>query len=237
MTKRPNPAQVRPGKNIEERDSKFSDVELDSARCDIKRAFEICGLADSAGNPICPQCGKSGKSREKFFRDGGYKCFSAGNCYGRKAGAVDLVMERLGVPFPEAAALLLGRPVKEKTRGAKPLPPPVVIETEANEFRAVVDSAVYDAVASHGSTDAAVRYYARFGIDREAVVESGAFMIENVPAMQKALLDQFGRERLIACGVLIEKTEDRPDFWVSDFDVFNKETKASSKKAPLHQGH
>lgn len=214
VTKRPNPAPSRPGNKTEERDSKFSDTDLDTARTDIKRAFELCGLADSKGNPICPQCGKGGKSRVKFFRDGGFKCFSAGNCYGRKAGAVDLVMERLGVPFPEAVALLLGRPVKEKTRGAKPMPPPVVIETEANEFRAVVDSAVYDAIASHGSVAAAARYYARFHIDRAAVEEAGTFLIEDIPAMQKALLDQFGRDRLIACGVVIVKDDDKPDFWV-----------------------
>jgi hypothetical protein len=210
VTKRPTPAPQRPDKQ----EGKFTDFDLDQARVDIKRAFELCGLADKGGNPVCPQCGKTGKSRIKFFQDGGYKCYSAEWCSGRKAGAVDLVMERLGVSFPEAVGLLLGRPVSSKARNAKPLPVPVVIESEANDFKAVVDSTVYEAIASHGSVDAAARYYARFGIDAEAVRESGAFMVEDIQTMQRELLAAFGRERLVVCGVVIPGEDGKDDFWV-----------------------
>lgn len=184
------------------KEGRFTPEEIDSARKEIKRAFEICGLADESGHPVCPSCGKTGPNRVKFYKDGGWHCFSSDNCHGPKSGAVTLVMERRGVDFRDATALLLGRDASVRGRTSKSLPPPVVVKAEIDEFKAVVDSSVYSRLAELGSQTAAVSYYKRFGIDAEAVLESGAFVVEDFERMRAALLAEFGEERLIACGLI-----------------------------------
>ena len=211
VDKRPNPALKR--RDINDEREKFSDIELDEARSNIKRAFELCGLAGANGQPVCPQCGKTGKSRIKFFSDGGYKCFSAEACYGRKFGAVDLIIERMGVTFPDAVAMILGRPISRRASEAKALPAPVVIVVEGNDFKATVDTEVFNAIANSGSVSKAAEYYGRFHIDADAVTEAGAFVIEDAAALQRSLIEQFDRDRLIACGVLLPQEEGRADMW------------------------
>jgi|LakMenE18May11ns_1017337.scaffolds.fasta_scaffold00654_2 hypothetical protein len=195
-------------------EGRFTPEEIDAARKDIKRAFEICGLADENGHPVCPTCGKTGQNRVKFYKDGGWHCFSSDSCHGPKSGAVTLVMERRAVDFRDATALLLGRQASLRGKASKSLPPPVVVKTEADEFKAVVDSSVYDRLGELGSQKAAVSYYGRFGIDAEAVLESGAFVVEDFTQMRSVLLSEFGRDRLIACGLLVASDSERGDTWM-----------------------
>lgn len=203
--------KARHQKTQEER---FSDSEIESARLEIKRAFEFCGLADPNGYPVCPKCGKTGPNRIKFYPDGGWHCFSLDNCHGNKGGAISLIVDRTGLSFKDAAGVLLGREISEKTRKTKALPAPVVVKTEAEDFKAAVDSLVYARLAELGSVEMAISYYERFGIDREAVVESGAFYIINARDTQTKLLEEFGRDRLIACGLMTQGTEGREDAWM-----------------------
>lgn len=197
--------------NNEER---FSEAEIDSARRDIKRAFEVCGLADDSGHPVCPNCGKTGPNRVKFYQDGGWHCFSADSCHGKKGGAISLVMERRGLSFKDAASILLGREISERARRTKALPPPVVVKTEAEDFKAAVDSTVYARLAELGSVDDAVLYYERFGIDRASVEESGAFYIKNAQEVQRKLMSEFGRDRLVSCGLMAAGADGREDAWM-----------------------
>jgi hypothetical protein len=201
----------RPQKIQEER---FSESEIESARLDIKRAFEFCGLADGNGYPVCPKCGKTGPNRIRFYPDGGWHCFSLDNCHGNKGGAISLIVDRTGLSFKEATGVLLGREVSERTKKTKALPAPVVVKTEADDFKAAVDSTVYARLSELGSVDEAVSYYERFGVDRDAVLESGAFYITNAKETQNKLLKEFGRDRLITCGLMVAGVDDREDAWM-----------------------
>lgn len=192
----------------------FTDQDKDEARTMIVRAFEVCGLGDQNGFPICPLCGKGGKNRLKFHEDGGFKCFSAQQCYGRRGGAIDLVMTRLSLSFPEALGLLLGRPVNVRSQNARPLPPPVVIATEADSFKAIVDSDVYEAIAAAGDHKLVSDYFGRWHITQAAIRDLGFFYVAEMAKLHKHLLATFGRDRLIACGVLMPKTETRGDYFV-----------------------
>lgn len=184
----------------------FSPEEVSKARSNIKRAFELSGLV-SNGHPVCPQCGKTGNKRVKLFSDGGYKCYSAGACVGRKGGAVDLVMDRANVSFIEAVGAILGRTALRNA------PRDVRISVDAGDsFTAVADTEVFDALCALGDVEAAVAYYGQWHIAPEAVRESKSVVVDAAQVRQ-VLTDRFGRERLVAAGLVVPR-EGKSDFWV-----------------------
>jgi hypothetical protein len=193
------------------RDPLFSAEEVSEARGEIKRAFELAGLVSQNGHPVCPVCGKTGASRVKLFPEGGWHCFSGSWCHGHNGGAVDLLVSR-GWGFTEAVAALLGRPVP--TRSGRRTGPtnPVTIVADIDGFKAVCDSDVYQALLDEGDLAAAQRYFARWHISDEAVAELGATFVTDPAGTQARMLERFGRDRLIAAGV-ISPGSDRPDYW------------------------
>jgi hypothetical protein len=191
------------------RESQFSAEEIAQARAEIKRAFELAGLVSPQGHAVCPKCGKTGRNKVKLYPQGGWHCFSGNWCHGTDNSAVDLLLEQ-GWNFTEAVAGLLGRPVPQRTRNTAPTP---VISAEIDGFKAVCDTEVYDALRAFGDLEAAKKYFARWHISGDAVAELGSTMITNPGKVQAAMLAQFGRERLIASGVLSPGENDRPDYW------------------------
>lgn len=191
---------------------RFSEDEIATARNSIARAFELGGFVNEQGQAICPQCGKTGSGRVKLFPDGGYKCFSAQGCVGRKGGAVDLLVEKADYRFFDAVAALIGRPLRDGR--AAPKRPTVALVEGEDGFRAECDPEVYEALMSHGNVVSAQRYYGRFHIDPEVVAQSGAVIIADCETAQRDLMTRFGAERLAASGLYRPAEADRREYWV-----------------------
>jgi hypothetical protein len=190
--------------------SRVSDADIELARGDIARAFQLLGLV-SGGNPVCPECGASEKGKVKLFNDGGWHCYKRGH-HGGKNGAIDLLVENGGYKFIDAVNLLLGRPVSAKSNYTPPKELPDL--DGPNDFVAVVDVEVYDALRRMSSVEAAQAWYGRWHIAAEAVAEVGACVAVDTDAVVKALTDQFGRDRMIACGIVkpAEETSHGKDY-------------------------
>lgn len=170
----------------------------------FETAFAVLGLV-ADGNPVCPRCGTGKKGKVAFKRNKGYwtcyKCSSWGTLLGNKArGEQGLLEEIGGYSFVDSVNLLLGRPLTGPRKAPKVVPKLVV---DSHDHEAVVDVEVYDAVLAAGSVEAAQRFFARWHIDPDVVAESGAVVLEKPRETYLELLDRFGRERLIACGLVI----------------------------------
>jgi hypothetical protein len=79
----------------------------------------------------------------------------------------------------------------------------------------VVDVEVYNMIRDSGDLQSAQAYYARWHIDPKIVEVSGSRYLHNCEKLHEELLAQFGRERLIACGVIIIDKNGK------DFFLFN----------------
>jgi hypothetical protein len=146
----------------------------------------------------------------KLHADGGFKCFSADGCVGKRGGAVDLLVEHAGLTFPEAVSALLGHSVPAKLAKRAPA---TLVNAPDDGFAATCDTEVYDALVAYGDVDAAAAYYGAWHITPEAVAEVGVTLLPKPERAQKRLLDQFGRDRLVAAGLIVPR-DGKPDFWV-----------------------
>lgn len=194
---------------------RFSDDEIEQANARLDLAFDHLGLA----TPLtCPECGTTTRDKVKFRRSRTsgqpyWKCFRCG----AHGSAVSLLTTHARLGFVEAVNLLL-----ERTSGPTgPVPrrrPPVVrIDPE---FTAEVDAAVYNAVVTSpwASPQAAQQYYGAWHISADAVAEAGAVVITDAAALASWLTDQFGRDRLVACGLVKPGTDGRADRWLLNAD-------------------
>lgn len=187
--------------------AKFSKEDVAAARQNIKGAIELLGLVDDHGNVVCPVCGRGGSKKVRLFPGGGFQCYSSDWCNRGNNLGIDLLLEN-GWKFHDAVSALLGLPHGHKMDAIKAL------SVDVNGFRAVVDSEVYERIVSLGDVNAAVQYFGRWHISKEAVEELGTSVILDVPAMKATLLKEFGKDRLESCGVLRPGEDGGRDYWV-----------------------
>jgi 5S rRNA maturation endonuclease (ribonuclease M5) len=203
----------------------FSDADIEDAKRRMTRAFELSGLVHD-GNPVCPRCGKGGKQKVKIRDNGSWTCMRGCGGSGNEA-AIWFLAERMGVSevkgraFLELVGLLLDRPLPARDSGTEMKPialDPTVKIQAVEEFHAVVDTDVYQAVMQAGSLKGAQQYYGRWHISSDVVAESKAVMLTDVDGLKKSLLARFGEDRLIACGILRGADEERDAFWMLSVD-------------------
>lgn len=163
---------------------------------------------------MCPSCGKTGPNRVKLYADGGWHCFSSKWCHNSGGRAVAILTDN-GWGFREAVSALLGRPHSKPRNAPKK---PVAVDTAVSSFKAEVDSEVYEALWSLADQDAAAKYYSRWFISAEAVAEARCAVITDFPAASAEMLGRFGRDRMIASGVLSPGEPPRKDYWVINAD-------------------
>lgn len=207
----------------------FSDAEIAEAKRRMTRAFELSGLVDNHGHPVCPRCGKGGKQKVKIRDNGSWTCMRGCGGSGNEA-AIWLLAERMGVTEPKGRAflelvgLLLDKPLPPRGSGTEMKPialEPTVKLHSVEEFHAVVDVDVYRTVMQAGDLKGAQTYYGRWHIAPEVVAESGAVMLTDVEKLKNTLMQQYGEDRLIACGIIRPGDEEREAFWMlsSDYPV------------------
>lgn len=198
--------------------TRITDDDKDQARTMIGEAFAMAGLI-SGGKYVCPACQRvHSKKGTLSVRDRGtWKCFSSDN----GGDAISLVQETFGYTFPQAVNALLGRPVD----GAEPPKPKVRNLPPVEEARPTseIDSEVYSAVLQFSGQDgveAAAQYYGYWHISPEAVYESGACMVLDTRALEAALTERFGMERLHKCGLVVKTPKGKDYFLVNrDYPV------------------
>lgn len=195
--------------------NRVTDADKEQARTMIREAFAMAGLV-SGDRYVCPACQRvHSKKGTLSIRDRGtWKCFSSD--FG--GDSISLIQETFGYTFPQAVNALLGRPVD----GEEPPKPKVRDLPPIQESRPTseVDPEVYGAVLAFAGEEgraAAADYYGFWHISPEAVHESGAAMILDTRAMEKALIDRFGMERLHNCGLVV-KTQKGKDYFLLNRD-------------------
>lgn len=194
----------------------FTDDEKQIASKSLEMAFAIAGLA-AGGKPICPICGEHSKLSVSPSR-GTWACH---HCRGRRGvdergrdlaqgDAIALLTRFAGFTFRDAVLALLGRPADGARRTAKKVE--VVID-DTPDFEAVLDTEVYSAVLAAGSVEAAQEYYGRWHIAPDVVEGMGAVMITDVDGVLDSLIDLFGIERLVNCGLFKDRSAAGKDPW------------------------
>ena len=188
----------------------YTDADKLLAKSKLREAFEFVGLVSDNGIPVCPSCGtnkkgkvvlrSSSKSGNPYWKC--HKCSERGDAIG--------LLTLTGLSFPEAMNTLLGR----NTKGVKinKIKPTVSL---SDAFVAVVDVEVYNYIRAQGSIEESVRYYQKWHIDSDVVRDSGSTYLLDCESIHKDLLIRFGRDRLLAAGVI---TLDRNG---NDFFLFN----------------
>lgn len=176
------------------RRGRVRDEDIEQARHEVERAFALLGLvAEDAW--VCPSCGTSTKGKVVLRPAKGYwKCHRCGSF----GSPIKLLCES-GWDFVDAVNALLGRPVAVPAKAGAPVRD---LPAVAPEFVATVDPEVYDTVCALGDVDAAVAYWARWHIAPEAVREAGSAVVVDHRRFRDRLLARFGRDRLIACGLV-----------------------------------
>lgn len=194
----------------------ISPEDRDAARSRVAEAFALLGLVDG-GVPVCPACGARRKSQVAVRPEKGY--WSCRKC-GTWGSAIDLLIDHGGYRYPDAVDTLLGRSPRRRGgngRGTDPAAAVAVVKT-VDSFTAEVDSEVYEAVLDAGSFADAARYYADRGIGSRSVRAAGCRALparrDAVDALRRDLLGRFGRDRLVAAGVISPPQGDRTsDYW------------------------
>lgn len=197
--------------------TRITDADKEQARTLIREAFAMAGLV-SGNKYVCPACQRvHTKKNTLSIRDKGtWKCFSSD----QGGDAISLMQESFGYTFPQAINALLGRPVDGETQ-APPKPKvqnlPPVQETRPTS---TIDPEVYSAVlqfSGQAGRDAAAEYYGYWHISPESVYESGATVVLDTRAMERALIERFGIERLHACGLVVKSRKQK------DYFLLNKD--------------
>jgi hypothetical protein len=203
------------------------------ARLQIGRAFELAGLV-SDGVLVCPKCGSTKKGVVKLFADGGWRCVK-GTCGGSGPNkAIDVLAEYGGYTMPrdmpKVVDALLGR---SNVPAPKPVAPPVAAGSikAASDFKAATDAtalAVYRFIHEAGDVAAAQAYYGRFHIADKIVAETGCVVVAQPERVIAEAVRRFGRDTLIAAGVLIPGEDGRRDHAVinRDYNVIEPHRRA-----------
>lgn len=201
--------------NTEQKIPQSNKGDLDKSKNEAKHklpeSFSLAGLVYE-GNPVCPECG-TGKKGKVVFRVSQKTNIPYWKCYkcGSRGDAIGILQQKRGLTFIQAVNELTG-----KTKTLQPLAPSLQINTQlVNTGSSVIDVEVYNKIRSFGSVEKAVQYYGTWHIDPEVTRRSGTVYLENCEEIHSQLLNEYGRERLLDCGVMVvDKTG-------KDFFLFN----------------
>lgn len=195
-------AQTRPTASTT-RAEKFTKDDIETVREELEKAFSVTGLIDS-GRPVCPDCHALKKVYLKVSATTGKRYWKCQKCKAR-GDAIEL-LQRTGMNFPDAIRALMSPDAQPKA----------VVLKVAPSFAATVDNEVYRRVVTSGSLDRAVEYYATWHISPDAVRQAGGRYLEDAAKLQHDLLAEFGKQRLIACGVMTVGEDGRDYFLFND---------------------
>lgn len=196
---------------------RITDEDIEACRTSegLIRALAIMGRINTDGDAVtCPTCLKTdGLKKFKIHADGGYKHFSSGpGCWGPKGYGITLLMEGLGLGFPDAVRALVGKPTSVPVAVPDHLPAVTV-----NAFKAVTDPEVFAGILTYGrkafggeGAAAARDFYAQWHIAADIVTEFGAVYITQPDHLAEQILTRYGAERLIACGLFYLDKQDQP---------------------------
>lgn len=183
--------------------------DIDEAKTHLDVAFASIGCV-SGSTFTCPICGENRKGKVVLRPAKRYwKCYVCGTAPEdpRYLNAIDLVKERLNVPFPKAVNILLGRhdgPVPAAQIQT------LLADTRVDSgFRACDDDWVWDLYGSivrspHCSVSKAQEYYRDRHISPEAVEMMQFRYITNPDALRNDLLEQWGADKLIEAGIAVD---------------------------------
>lgn len=188
-----------------------SNEDKNLAKSKLAEAFSLAGLARE-GNLVCPNCGTH-KRNKVVFKISQKTTIPYWKCYkcGERGDAIGILQKTYGLNFVQAVNELVG---KTKTLKSKTKIPAALAGVSSSSV-SVVDVEVYNKIQSYGSVDRAAEYYGTWHIDPSVVRKSGAVYLENCSAVHDSLLKEFGRERLLACGVVVVDKKG------NDFFLFN----------------
>lgn len=182
----------------------FTPEQISAARVATWQAMQLIGLVDESGTPSCPVCKEeAGHGKFKVFPDGGTKHHSRG-CSTKAGGAVDILLDNVAnLKFTDAVAALTGVELSPAGKLLLNIAAVTNLPSAPIVFKAKLDVEVYNAMRTSrwSSAKAAAEYYAQWHILPEAAIEAGAVLITEPVLLQNALIERFGIERLIACGV------------------------------------
>ena len=187
------------------------DKDRNLAKAKLAEAFSLAGLARE-GNLVCPNCGTY-KRNKVVFKVSQKTTIPYWKCYkcGERGDAIGVLQKVYGLNFIQAVNELTGKTntLKSKTKL------PVSVSAINSNSVSIVDVEVYNKIQSYGSAEKAEVYYGTWHIAPEIVRKSGAVYLENCASIHENLLKEFGRERLLACGVIVVDKKGK------DFFLFN----------------
>jgi len=200
---------------------RITDADKAEARQAFDRVFALLGLAGE-GRLICPDCGtvkakkvyiKTGPSGLSFWHC--YACGSGSFAHaegGNKAeDAIAFYRRMTGSGFVEAVNAILGR-----SPAAKALLENAPVVKAVDSFAAEMDLEVYDAVIAACNLKVAQDYWSTWHISAEAVATVGSRMATNPQGLAKHLLAKFGKQRLLACGLMTITSKGNEYFLLND---------------------
>jgi hypothetical protein len=156
---------------------------------------------------VCPACGRPApRGKFKIHPDGGWKHFSRTGCHGDAVS----VLQHAGVSTSDAVRALNGLPTRT----------PLEIPDDAAELaaafvgvRSKVDLEVFNGILVYGrrtgGVAAAQEFYGTWHISPQAVEDLGAVYITDPKHFAAAILERFGEERLLACGLFVRTEKGR----------------------------
>lgn len=189
--------------NKDKKSFRITEEDIQAANEQLPAVFAMLNLY-SAGHPVCPECNND-KPKTVVFKTSKSSGQPYWKCYvcSANSSAVKLLIEKGSISFTDAVDTILGRPLKgNRTVDVKAVDLSSLPEI-APPFIATVDREVYNFIRSAGSLEAAQKYWMQVAhIPSVIVAESTSTMITDSGAVQKELLARFGRDRLLACGVI-----------------------------------
>lgn len=210
---RPSTAPNRPQLSDEERRARF-EANLAKTRTEehCRKALAIAKLVGD-GVVVCPKCRKPAtRGKFKIHPDGGWKHFGSEGCSGDAVG----VLQSIGIPTGDAVRVLLGLPTRT------PIEIPENLAEIAAQFVGVkskISLDVYNGVLVYGrktgGVAAAQEFYGTWHIAPESVEAWGAVYIRDSKHFAQKILERFGEDKLIECGLFVP-TQRGPYCLVSD---------------------
>ena len=175
---------------------RLSDADIDAAADQMAEAFSLCGL--TAGNAlICPECGTSKPKKVVYKKAKKYwKCYRCG-AWG---SATRLLQEQLGLSFPKAVKVLLGKDTVDSNQRTQLVDVKHIV---ADEFQADIDYELYEQVLNSrwASSQAAQQFYRTWHISPETVVKQRAVVITDPDMLLTDLVEEHGETRLTQAGI------------------------------------
>lgn len=177
-----------------------------------RMALAIAGLI-SDDLVVCPQCRKPApKGKFKIHPDGGWKHFGSEGCHGDAVS----VLQSVGITTGDAVRVLTGQEPRAE------ITIPENVAELASQFVGVksrISLDVYNGVLHYGRATggvaAAQEFYSQWHISPEAVERWGAVYIKDTKHFAAAILDRFGADKLIECGLFVQ-TSRGPYCLISD---------------------